>query len=529
MAALTQILCQKADENVIFVENYMKAGGEALALTFLVTGIISAYVHPDFFDSNPLKDRLGYNNFCVLFDLPPSSYIGATGIAFTVYLVCMYVRLAMRRLRLEKENLPDWFVNMALAIHYLFGLSMCAFTLVFVIPPTLSAWGHTGVFVQLIFFRWAAVITSYLQSVYFGRTILYRSRVFIVIYTITSVVLPILYFVNFYVYDTEHRTGVDPYLPAWITASFDYLWFVCLALTTQMLPESPPLRETFRLAERTFELPNGMYIPLSKWKEVTSMPLTKAGSVDEKTSDRQALIPCPVLACLYRHKAIIPDEKGVVDWIDLAKAVCSYTGCRRDVLEKILRVAFKDTSDEFKEPGCRLFELVGRVQHGYATGCRANKVIKAHIFDELEQKYAVTVDELEDSKHNKRFYLDTIHDVATFSPLKALKTQGCSIFEERKAAISFSALFEAFRRSDPKTSRPYLSAHDLRLLLLEGCFPVDYHPHPWGLKDVLDEIAVVSCGCPQQLCECFDAPTRNEELAPLTSGKQNYHALELQK
>eukprot|EP00975_Prorocentrum_lima_P048849 10219959-Prorocentrum_lima.AAC.1 len=76
-----------------------------------------------------------------------------------------------------------------------------------------------------------------------------------------------------------------------------------------MLPDSPRLRETHSLTNRTFELPNGKLISLSSWRSAANAPVKKAGKLDESTKARQGRISCPVLAALYRHKAIVPDDK----------------------------------------------------------------------------------------------------------------------------------------------------------------------------------------------------------------------------
>jgi len=528
MSALASILFQAADENVLSVEHYLKAAGEVLALTFGVTGILTAVFHPHFFESNPLKDRLGYNNLCVMFDLPPANYVGACSIAFTVYLVCMYVRLDLRRLRLEKDAISPFFLRVATIFHYAYAVSMCVFILVFLVPPTSSPWGHTCIFIQFIFFRWSIIATNFYEGYIMRRPIRNASVLFISIYTIVSLFLPVLYLVNFAIYDVQERSGEDPFIPWWITCTVDYLWFCCLAITTKMLPDSPRLRETHSLTNRTFELPNGKLISTSSWRSAANASVKKAGELEENTKSRQGHISCPVLAALYRHKAIVPDDKGVVGWLELAEAVSSYTGCRGDVLEKIFKATFADTSDEFKAAGCRIFELHGNVHHGYSTGCRSTpNQIDSKLFDEIMQKYAVPVvgvseeshssDEYKQSQETKKIiYLANIHDIATYTRRNEDQPKCCTAVVEKKATMSFAALFEAFQRVDRTTGRPYLSVRDLHDLLIEGKFPRDFIPHEWGLRDILDELSVVACGCPGCFGECLGEATRLQSEADET-------------
>ena len=62
-------------------------------------------------------------------------------------------------------------------------------------------------------------------------------RIFIGFYTVISIILPPLYLYNYNVYNTAQPKILNG-TPAWITGLVDYCWFVCLPLTTPLMPEA---------------------------------------------------------------------------------------------------------------------------------------------------------------------------------------------------------------------------------------------------------------------------------------------------
>jgi len=92
---------------IVVPEDYYSASGEILVVTGLVSFFISMIWNKEVFESNSLKDRLGYNNVCVTWDEPPALYIApiifAPAIYFSVrYAVLDYIRAAV------DPNLAQW-------------------------------------------------------------------------------------------------------------------------------------------------------------------------------------------------------------------------------------------------------------------------------------------------------------------------------------------------------------------------------------------------------------------------------------
>merc|ERR1712136_238942 len=65
---------------------YLVAAGELLAFMFAVVWILSIIFNPGVVDSNPIKLKLGYNNFCVGLDTQPAKSPG-----LILFVVCYFV------------------------------------------------------------------------------------------------------------------------------------------------------------------------------------------------------------------------------------------------------------------------------------------------------------------------------------------------------------------------------------------------------------------------------------------------------
>ena len=250
MAALWAINSHsEGKDRLITVEDYFKASGEVLALTLVATGAMTALFRPEVLRSNPLRDRVGYNNACVFFDEPPANWFGAISTTYLVHLILIYCQLDTRRLQLARGSLPRWYLYLGYACNMLYAVSACVFCLVFVVPPTVSVWGHTLLFVQYIVCRWVAVASNYLEGWILGQRFSRGAVAFACVYTACSFVLPILYITSLVEYDRAgFQTGEHPYFSPYFVMTVDYAWFACLPLTTKFLPDAPPLRQRTQLA-----------------------------------------------------------------------------------------------------------------------------------------------------------------------------------------------------------------------------------------------------------------------------------------
>jgi len=53
---------------------------------------------------------------------------------------------------------------------------------------------------------------------------------------------------DFIYYDEEKGGEQEPLIPVWFLCPLDISWFICLGLTTKLLPDSPPIKVSYALA-----------------------------------------------------------------------------------------------------------------------------------------------------------------------------------------------------------------------------------------------------------------------------------------
>jgi len=226
------------DLNLINPNIFLKAGGEVLAVTIIVSSIITYIVHPEFFENNPLKDRLGYNNACVGWDTAPAVYFAFPATLCATALVlqfCYYDYVRTVKLDRELPGCVGFITNWS---NFIWAVFMILFNLVFLISPEQNVYAHTTFFVLFIVGRWLTIFGIFLE---FPKEFQTKEKIFMVVYTITSVSLPFIYFGEYLYYD---KHGVKSPFPWWITFTLDWLWFFCLFLTSKLLPDSVFVRLT---------------------------------------------------------------------------------------------------------------------------------------------------------------------------------------------------------------------------------------------------------------------------------------------
>lgn len=140
---------------------------------------------------------------------------------------------------LEREQRTKAQFRTTVATNGGYAISLSLFVLVFVESPFHNHHLHTAFFIQLIIFRLLVVGANFYKAP--ART--KASNAFFVVYAIISLVLPVLYMVDFLWYDEVGAVVI----PWQIVAAFDYGWFACLALTTKFLPQANCIRATWSL------------------------------------------------------------------------------------------------------------------------------------------------------------------------------------------------------------------------------------------------------------------------------------------
>lgn len=244
----------KANREEIYPEHFLKAGGETLAMLFLVCGIITAIFNPDSFSDNPLMDRLGYNNLCVVFDTAPATYVAQGFYVACAYLCIRYTWTDYERTMLiaskeDARELSGCQVNFSVTMDVLFTLSICVFGLVFVINPQDSVFWHSCAFLQFVFCRFFVVVANFLEHPEPEK----KSWIFLYYYGFTSFAFPISVLICFATYDETKK--MQPVIPWYITCSFDYMWLIGLAATSKMLPNAEILKLKTELGEYENLLP----------------------------------------------------------------------------------------------------------------------------------------------------------------------------------------------------------------------------------------------------------------------------------
>ena len=232
LPALIQIA--KPNPDTIVPLLYLKAAGEALFLCFSFSWIITLGANPDFVEDNPVKTRLGYNNVCVGFDSAPARYIATPFLLLSIYLGIRFVFLDTLRAYLEKPVHTDSQFMCTVGANCLGFIGFMLLMLIIVLDPIRSSAGHLGFFLQFIVVRWIIIAANFYEASKLTKPQL----IFLLFYTLISVILPILYIVDFAGYDSnEEESGspTSPFLPWELVAFFDLCWFISLPVTTYFL------------------------------------------------------------------------------------------------------------------------------------------------------------------------------------------------------------------------------------------------------------------------------------------------------
>jgi len=217
---------RKDEGDVVQPESYFMASSELLGFLFVVVWLITYANNYGVVNNNPIKDRLGYNNFCVGLDSEPAKNVGEV-----LFMVCYYscIRYAVTNLqrsfevrRMGKISAPMFVFSVFSDIQWLLSISI--FALVWVIDPWMAMYGHTLPFIGFIYVRYVSVLAMMLQS----SETTFKGWVFLVFYCAISAMLPMYYLSSFAYFTITSNDASDTLLPWWVGMSMDYAWFGCL-------------------------------------------------------------------------------------------------------------------------------------------------------------------------------------------------------------------------------------------------------------------------------------------------------------
>ena len=216
---------------------HLKAMGELMFLVLAICWSITYLMLPDVIQQNPLKDRLGYNNLCVGWDVPPAVYVAGFGWILCAYFGLRFCYLDYLRSKLATHgtsHTSETFKFIKNTLNICYAISLCGVILLLLIPPVVNVWAHLCIFLFLIVSRYLVVLSIYLE---FPMEFEFKDKVFMVVYGICSIALPVLSLWQFWWYD-YHTNGERAPIHPWIMGTLDYLWFVCLATTAKFVPEN---------------------------------------------------------------------------------------------------------------------------------------------------------------------------------------------------------------------------------------------------------------------------------------------------
>ena len=534
---------------VIIPELYLKASGEILFIEIVLGAFLTSVTDPAFIENNPVRDLLGYNNFCVYFDQAPGLQVAAVLHTLTIYCLLEYNRLDSLRTVLsyatKRRQRFAYFANASYALSSMIAI------LIFVISPLRdSVIAHSLIFLQIIPFRFLMVLANFYEAGGTTVGVPKKSWIFLVCYGFFSLFVLIGAFVDIIALGNLPAAGSTPAFPPVLLQCFDYCWFVCLPLTGCFLPPSYDIRETYALvATGGVEMPDGEYINGDVWNsQVAEAPLVglsllfhlegqkSSSNVDDDTmhmkdtniltasttTERQGEqgqtkkikiedIPCPVVALLYNNEMIVPDpESGKVSWFDIAKGAAAL-GVGVDILVKVFKTFSRKLTAEQKAGGINLFGLKEtKLNHGFSTGIRDPTVNAS----KLEELLLFADKKMSGGGSERRMYARNFHRARDhyLAQAKANGEGDLGFSSSITAAVDFVVMVEAFGRSGDSEGR-YLTEEDLRRLYIDSNFPQDFVAHRFHKIDLIDEVSVILCGC--NCCPSWRSSNQRAKIEPI--------------
>lgn len=233
---------------------YLKAGGEVLAILMVSSWIVTYFYNPDAIASNPLKRRLGYNNFCVGFDTLPARYVAQFLWPLTSYFSIRFAWLeTVTELSLDAKYSSCMAKFLTAAGCGLFVVSSLAQPFLLVFPPAEENGGvyvHTVFFIQYVLVRLFVIAVQFFRNSCDGSTddanhITTGQWRWFYVYTISSIAFPAMVFAD-YIYFDFYKPATAPeeqiLIPWYICNAMDLSWFACLGLSTRFLPNQRSFR-----------------------------------------------------------------------------------------------------------------------------------------------------------------------------------------------------------------------------------------------------------------------------------------------
>eukprot|EP00928_Gymnodinium_smaydae_P048710 TRINITY_DN32612_c0_g1_i1.p1 TRINITY_DN32612_c0_g1~~TRINITY_DN32612_c0_g1_i1.p1 ORF type:complete len:301 (-),score=56.90 TRINITY_DN32612_c0_g1_i1:142-1014(-) len=214
-------------------EDFAAAGGELLVVTLIISWILTYIFRPEFIANNELKDRVGYNNLCVGWDVNPARGVAAPLFALIIFVECRYLQLDFWRADLE-PNLTRRQRRAVLLANASSALGWFASIGIFANHADSSPALHTASFLQLVVLSFVAYECNFHeapQSCHPRGSLLFR-----IIFGCFASSFAIMAIIQFAMYDEYTKTrGPIP----WQAVAFaDYGYFACMAVQGYFRPRA---------------------------------------------------------------------------------------------------------------------------------------------------------------------------------------------------------------------------------------------------------------------------------------------------
>jgi len=233
------------DYGFIDPNDYRIATYEILVLMVLVGWGLTISFRPDIVNSNPLKDRMGYNHMCVGFDATPANEICAVMWIFSVYYLIRWLNYDMQASMNKScyDDTDSWHISVTKSFSKIsrgfLVLTACGFMLCFIIRPEDNVWGHTLPFCVYVIGRLFHFWAKFVEMLVDGKETTAGSILFALVYSMLSLGYCLIMGYTVFLYQRENLTGFDPPLHLGWWWPFDWGWIVIQSYECLVLPKIP--------------------------------------------------------------------------------------------------------------------------------------------------------------------------------------------------------------------------------------------------------------------------------------------------
>ncbi len=199
-------------------------------IAMVITGAVLTFTFSRVdLDQNPIIDYWGYNNVCILFDTPPSTYISPIFWFFVAYLIVRFAVEDTKRL-MQMKNLSVSLKRASYGANVFLVAVAAIFSLCLAIPPEENMVLHTSPFVALMIAFPLIFVMHCLQDQNRKVIVIFACTVFMVV-SIVKVIFALIALLQFEIFGP---------VPALISRPIDLIWLL-LAITAPFVMPTPSI------------------------------------------------------------------------------------------------------------------------------------------------------------------------------------------------------------------------------------------------------------------------------------------------